>query len=148
MSGEKEKYFSSEIDNLFNLPRIENMIFGPISDNQGNIKGVVQLVNKLPRSRGKITSQDELELRALLPALGEIVKTADEALTITNIATGLELYLAQMNETVNEKTAIFETKGMALISGSVQYMRELVHELAEKKKKILFGESGVGGGDK
>lgn len=41
LGGEKEKYFSSEIDNLYSLPKIENMIFGPITDNQGNIKGVV-----------------------------------------------------------------------------------------------------------
>jgi hypothetical protein len=60
-----------------------------------------------------------LELKALLPALGEIVKTADDTLTITNIATGLELYLTSLNATVNERTKLFESKGMALISGSV-----------------------------
>lgn len=37
---------------------------------------------------------------------------------------------------------------MALISGSVQYMRELVTDLAEKKKKIIFGEPGVSLGEK
>lgn len=49
------------------------------------------MINKLPRSSNKILLQDELELKALLPALGEIVKTADEALTIANISSGLEL---------------------------------------------------------
>jgi hypothetical protein len=44
----------------------------------------------------------------LLPALGEIIKTADESLQIFNISSGLELYLRQINETVFEKTQILE----------------------------------------
>lgn len=41
LEGEKQKYYSSEIDNLYNIGRIENMILGPITDSQGNVKGVV-----------------------------------------------------------------------------------------------------------
>ena len=31
-SGDKEKYYSSEIDNLHNVHKIDNMILGPIHD--------------------------------------------------------------------------------------------------------------------
>jgi len=83
--------FSSEIDNMVGVHSVESMLIGPIFDRDGNLKGVIQLINK--EGDGIITEQDRIELDSLLPSLGEIIKTADEVREINNVSSGIELYL-------------------------------------------------------
>ncbi len=45
-------------------------------DNDGTLRGVISLVNKL--NHQKITDSDLYELSAILPSLGEIFRRADE----------------------------------------------------------------------
>lgn len=90
-SGEKDANFASEIDNFLSIYKIQNMLIAPFTDRNGNVRGIIQLINK--NGRMKIPESDELEIQALLPALGEIVKTADEALQIINISAGVKIYL-------------------------------------------------------
>lgn len=63
----------------------------PICDKKGDLRGIIQYVNKI--GRPKIPESDELEMSPVLTTLGEIIKTADEGLKITNIAAGLKIYL-------------------------------------------------------
>ena len=55
---------------------------------KGNIRGIIQFINK--KGANKIDQHDEIELGSILSALGEIIKTADETLKITNISAGLQ----------------------------------------------------------
>ena len=88
LQGEKGgDNFSSEIDNFLNVQHIRNMMVGPIEDVNGEIRGVLQFINK--KDKLNIDSSDEIELKTILPALGEMIKTADETLKIINISAGL-----------------------------------------------------------
>ena len=73
--GYRTRKFAPEVDNYNNNFAIRNMIIGPMVDKNGKVRGVIQLLNKL---QGTGFQQDETELKALLPALGEILRTADE----------------------------------------------------------------------
>ena len=66
-------------------------MFVPILDNKGDLRGIIQYINKI--GKPKIPDSDENEMNPVLSTLGEIIKTADEGLKITNIAAGLKLYL-------------------------------------------------------
>lgn len=55
-------------------------------DRNGNVKGVLQLINK--QDNLDINEQDERELNVLLPAMGEIIRTADESMEITRLSYG------------------------------------------------------------
>ena len=68
------------------------MLIGPMIDRNGDIKGVIQLINKEGGDKAKITEQDKIELRTLLPALGEIIRTADESLEVTKLSVGMYLF--------------------------------------------------------
>ena len=99
---------SSDIDNFLNVQRIRNIMIGPILDMQGNIRGIIQFINK--KDKDKIDQNDEIELQSILPALGEIIKTADETLKITNISLGLQLSLDEINENITQRTQAISDK--------------------------------------
>mmetsp|Transcript_12143 Transcript_12143/g.11994 ORF Transcript_12143/g.11994 Transcript_12143/m.11994 type:complete len:177 (-) Transcript_12143:44-574(-) len=132
--GEMQNYYSSDIDNLHSIPRIHNMLLFPIIDLQGHVKGVLQLINK--NKKKQIPLEDELEVEALTTALGEVVKTADTAMEIENVALDMDYYLNKLKQNINEKARVVESEGMALVSGSMQVIQDLVAELYEQKKKI------------
>jgi hypothetical protein len=52
------------------------MMVAPVMDCEGQLRGVVQLCNK--QHGEKISEQDLSEFDCLMPALGEIFKTAEE----------------------------------------------------------------------
>lgn len=58
------------------VSEVDNLMIGPIRDSEGELRGVVQLGNKL--NGEKITKQDVYEFGSLMPALGEIFKTTEE----------------------------------------------------------------------
>ena len=140
--GDKDNLnYSSEIDNFINVGRIRNMMVGPMQDMKGNIRGIIQFINK--KGANKIDQHDEIELGSILSALGEIIKTADETLKITNISAGLQQCLGQINQSIFEKTEIIQTKSIPMISGSVRHMNELVNSLISKKKEAVFSEKSL-----
>jgi hypothetical protein len=51
-------------------------------DAHGEVRGVIQLLNK---KEGEISDQDTHEFKCLLPTLGEILRTADEAFEIQKL---------------------------------------------------------------
>ena len=97
------------------------MIVGPIHDNKGVLKGIIQLINK--NSDDAITDQDEMELKALLPSIGEIIKTADQVRLITNISAGVDEHLCKNEKIIVETAKQLEEKSMQDIMnlmGSIQ----------------------------
>ncbi len=86
-SGQRDRGFAPEVDNYMNCNKIGNMLIGAMVDKTGQVMGVLQLINKCGPEE-KITEQDQIELMALLPALGEIIKTADESMEITRLSYG------------------------------------------------------------
>eukprot|EP00347_Sterkiella_histriomuscorum_P021117 403335187 len=132
--------YSTEIDNFLNLQKIRNIMIGPIEDNCGELRGAIQLINKLDNPQ--ISTSDELELRSILPALGEMIKTADETLKIINISAGLRETLQDMTTNIFEKTeAIQQAKSIPMIGSSVRYMSDLLGKLVSSKKEAVFSDS-------
>jgi uncharacterized protein YciI len=77
--GEMDPLFAPEVDNFCSAGIIGNMMVGPLVDLDGNLKGVVQLFNKLSSEEAnQISVQDKEELNCILTSLGEIVKSADQ----------------------------------------------------------------------
>ncbi len=44
--GERDSRFSINIDNLVNVFKVVNMIVGPALDSKGDVRAVIQLINK------------------------------------------------------------------------------------------------------
>lgn len=85
---EKREYsFSTEIDNQIGVPYVDSLMIGPLYDTEGNLRGVIQLVNKLENQR--ITEKDEIEFRSMLPSIAESIRTADDVRKLYNIATSM-----------------------------------------------------------
>jgi hypothetical protein len=47
--GERVSNFASELDNMVNSLVLESILIGPIFDGNGDLRGVIQLVNKCGR---------------------------------------------------------------------------------------------------
>jgi hypothetical protein len=58
--GDKDPNFSSEIDNFLGLYKVDNMLIAPFLDKTGEVRGVIQLINKI--GKPKIPDQDEIEI--------------------------------------------------------------------------------------
>ncbi len=74
----------------------------------------------------------------MLPALGEIIKTADDNLEIYNVSAGLRSYISKLNETIFDKTEIVHQLSMPMIEGSVYQLKELVGMLKREKQDLIL----------
>lgn len=71
-------------------------MIGPVCDTNGNLKGVLQFLNK---SHGvKIDEFDVGEVQSLLPALAEIINTVEVVKRIGDISCGIEEYMVLMKQ--------------------------------------------------
>jgi len=77
---------------------VESLLISPIVDSEGNLRGVVQMANKL--NGEKITNQDIIEVGSLMPALGEIFKTAQEVREFQNVSSGIHKRLIEMKGSI------------------------------------------------
>lgn len=96
--GEKMNQFVDEIDNSMELAVVNNLMIGPIYDSDGELRGVVQLANKLKGE--KITLHDVYEFSSLMPALGEIFKTTAEVRQFQNTSNGVHKRLIEMKGSI------------------------------------------------
>ena len=69
-----------------NLGEIYNAVFGALTDSKGNTRGVLHLINKEENYSTQITDEDKREIAGILPILGEIIRTADEASEISELS--------------------------------------------------------------
>ena len=89
--------FAPEVDNFCSAGIIGNMMVGPLVDLDGNLKGVVQLFNKLSTEEAnQITVQDKEELNCILTSLGEIVKSADQHYEFQKVCNMMYRHLSNM----------------------------------------------------
>ena len=93
------------------------MISGAMLDSKGEVKGVVHLYNKMESE--EVLESDRVELEALLPALGEIIRTADESLEVFNITSSLYLHLDSITKSIRSKLDILAEKQMPILATSV-----------------------------
>ena len=107
------------------------MIIGPIHDLHGNLKGIIQLVNK--HEDDAITEQDQKEIESLLPAIGEIIRTADKVRLITNISAGLDEHLCKNERIIVETAKQLEDKSMNDIHNALTTVKESIYHMADCK---------------
>ncbi len=72
--------------------------------------------------------------------MGEIIKTADEQLKVINISAGLSESLKDINSKIGERTEQMKTQSIPMISVSIRYMNELITNLVNTKKNIVFSD--------
>ena len=117
---------------------VDNLMIGPIRDSEGELRGVVQLGNKL--NGEKITRQDVYEFGSLMPALGEIFKTTEEVRQFRNTSNGILHRLIEMKSSLFGQIQQIDDNKMSNISKSVHQVTVLVKELIENKKKALLSD--------
>ena len=130
--------YKEEIDNTMGVAEVENLMIGPIRDSEGELRGVVQLGNKL--NGEKITSQDVYEFGSLMPALGEIFKTTEEVRQFRNTSNGVLHRLIEMKGSLFGQIKEIDDNKMGTISRSMHQVTVLVRELIENKKKALLSD--------
>ena len=106
--GEYNQGFAVEIDNSVGSPHIANCMIGPCYDNDGQLRGVVQLINKC--NNEAISFQDEREFENLLTTVGEIIKQADEVKFVGDLSCNLNVQLTQTADNILESARIFEER--------------------------------------
>jgi hypothetical protein len=74
--GERLPAFNLEVDCSGGSTDVESLLVAPITDSSGNLRGILQMINRF--NGEKITAQDVFEIRSLMPALAEILKTVEE----------------------------------------------------------------------
>ena len=85
---------------------------------------------------------DVSQLDSLLPAIGEILRAADDSLRVINISAGLNAHMQEINVSINDKASAFMADStMPMISTSVRYMGDMIKMLVQNKKRTVFQEN-------
>ena len=96
------------------------------------------MANKL--NGEKITNQDIIEVGSLMPALGEIFKTAQEVREFQNVSSGIHKRLIEMKGSIIGQIQEIDDNKMANIASSVHILNLLVKDLVGSKKKAILGD--------
>ena len=99
--GERLQNFENEIDNSPGLNEVESFLVAPIRDCDNKLRGVIQLINRLGGER--ISQADVHELEQLTPALGEILKTAEEIRNSRKVSSGVNTGLLTMRDSIQSQ---------------------------------------------
>ena len=68
--------YSVQVDNPLRLILVDDVLFGPAIDSEGNIRGIVQLFHK---KRGDVEDTLSIErFKRLLPAVAGLIKQVDD----------------------------------------------------------------------
>ena len=73
------------MDNYLNIGDIHEVVVGAMVDGTGQTRGVIQLINKEETEGKRITEEERLDIQGVLPALGEILRCADESSELSQI---------------------------------------------------------------
>ena len=140
--GERDLKYSTNVDNLVNVVKVSNMIAAPIFDNQGALRGMIHLVNK--KLQSEIEPVDIHQVNALLPVLGEILRSSEDSLQVINLAAGLHQHMSSMSASIHDKSQSFLTESpMPMISTGVRYMGDLIKMMVGNKKRAVFEDTSV-----
>lgn len=88
---------------MVGVSSLDSLMIGACYDDDGVLRGAIQLVNKNDGERNKITKDDVKELEALLPTFGEIFKTADRVRVIMNNMTNMWFSMQDCENGINDK---------------------------------------------
>jgi len=84
-AGQSDRRFSQDVDNYLNIGDIHEVVVGAMVDGTGQTRGVIQLINKEETESKRITEEERLDIQGVLPALGEILRCADESSELSQI---------------------------------------------------------------
>lgn len=97
--SQRDLFFSGEIDNSVGVQYVDSLMIGAMYDTDGQLRGVIQLINKLDGQQ--ITEQDVVELQSMLSSIAENIRTCDEVKQLHNIGTALAENLHHSNDLIN-----------------------------------------------
>lgn len=77
-----------------------------------------------------------------MPAIGEILRAADESFRVINIAAGLNSHMGDIKTSINDKASAFMAdSSMPMISTSVRYMGDMIKMMVQNKKRTVFQDN-------
>lgn len=134
---------------------VRNILIGPIigervivdkNDPNKNIRekqcvGIIQLINK--KNNAEIQDTDVTELAALLPALSEIIKTANEALKVATTSVSLALKMDNIIRSVTAKKQLIDEFDCSILKGTIAAVSENIKELQQGRKEYTFSDSAT-----
>ena len=75
--GQKQNGLVNLVDNIYDLQGIRNLLMCPIFDEDGKLRGVIQLINKIGLHQQSITDLDVAQTSQICPSLSQILKLFD-----------------------------------------------------------------------
>lgn len=83
----KDPLYVAEVDNILNTQEVKNIIVAPLTNNEGEVDGILQIRNKLQDV--PINDQDKHYIQSLTKLLGVAVQNADTMHELWNLQYGL-----------------------------------------------------------
>ena len=138
-NGDYNVSYAAEVDNSIGLAVVKNCLIGPCFDTQGQLRGLIQLVNKLDVE--PISMQDEREFANLLPTVAEMIKQADEVKYVGDLASNVHLHLHRSKEAIFGAAKVFEERDVATIYSALNCVVNRMDSFMEQKRKNTLKEN-------
>lgn len=112
---------------------MSSLLIAPIRDAAGNVRAVLQLVNKCDNV--KITEEDATEIKNLIPCLGKIFACAEQTSYNQSVCTSVHKALHEMQHSIFIQIGKLAEDRMHDIHESVENLRANVDEMIATKCK-------------
>lgn len=138
-NGELHLQYAPEVDNIVGTRCLENCLFGPCYDTEGQLRGVIQLINK---EQGEpISFQDEREFENLLPTVGEMIKQADDVKYVNDVSANMSLQLAVTRDSILNSAKVYEERNLSKVHAAMAQIVNKVENFSKLKQKNTIIES-------
>ena len=114
----------------------ENILIMPLFDSDGNLKGVVQLVNKIDSS--EIPEEDAIELSQICPSIAEVLNFCDLATDVNNVSQGLTLTMDGITKELQATQEEFRHPTIPSVIYHLDTITRSVKSIIETKRQALF----------
>ena len=118
-----------------------NCLIGPCFDSEGQLRGIIQLINK---DGGELISfQDEREFKNLLPTVAEMIKHADEIKYTSDVFANMNLKLAFSRDSIISSAKVYEERNLSKVHSALQQVVNRVDSFVKQKQQNSFKETAI-----
>jgi hypothetical protein len=135
--GEDDPKYSFEVDNHLQLLDFDSFLAVPLIDSEGNLKGVIQMINKIDAD--EIPESDIMEFSQISPSIAEALNFCDLAKDVTDVSEGLTYTMDDVVKNIEGSYAHFKNPALPEIMYHLVQVSRATKDLVATKREGAFG---------
>ena len=141
VGSEKWQYYSGDLDNCIDVPIVRTMMIGPLVTNDGQCKGVIQLINK---HGGVISQAEQYEFSQMLQPIAQVIANIDDVRGMVYIQKGVSEHLRKAGLEIVRKINSLDERDLPKLTNSMSLICSQVTQLINLHKGCMISDPRTG----